>query len=157
MAQIVNSYKATAAISPRARHEVVTEIWGHTAHSTQHMMNKLQGFLTTLVVALSIACIALIVTVAKFNQTQENNPLVTIAHKERQTSNNEPELEIIAINPEPEPESEPEPETPLKEWERNVRLPEHLIPLHYDLYLHPDLATGLFTGQETVFLSLSAV
>jgi len=34
MAQIVNSYKATAAISPRARHEVVTEIWGHTAHST---------------------------------------------------------------------------------------------------------------------------
>ena len=33
-----------------------------------------------------------------------------------------------------------------KEWEENARLPEHLIPLHYQLYLHPDLQEGTFTG-----------
>ena len=33
-----------------------------------------------------------------------------------------------------------------KDWEENARLPEHLIPLHYQLYLHPDLQEGTFTG-----------
>ena len=33
------------------------------------------------------------------------------------------------------------------EWETDPRLPKHLIPLHYDLWLHPDLKTGLFTGE----------
>ena len=37
----------------------------------------------------------------------------------------------------------------LKEpWEKDPRLPRHLIPLHYDLYLHPNLNTGLFTGNR---------
>jgi len=115
-------------------------------------MNKLQGFLSTLVVALAIACIALIVTVSKLNQTPERSNLVEITQKERQTSSEpEPEISIeYESDAEPEPESEPEPQ--LEEWESNVRLPEHLIPLHYDLYLHPDLETGLFTGQVTIHI-----
>ena len=32
------------------------------------------------------------------------------------------------------------------EWEENSRLPSHLLPLHYDLYLHPDLQEGTFQG-----------
>ena len=32
------------------------------------------------------------------------------------------------------------------EWEENSRLPSHLLPLHYDLYLHPDLQEGTFKG-----------
>merc|ERR1712106_771829 len=38
-------------------------------------------------------------------------------------------------------------------WERNVRLPKHLLPLQYDLYLHPDLDTGLFTGDVEIKIS----
>jgi len=100
-------------------------------------MNKLQAFLTTLVIALSIACIALIITVSKLNQTP--GEVVSITQTERQTGEPEPEAYSITYEPEPEPE----PENHMKEWESNVRLPEHLIPLHYDLYLHPDLETGL--------------
>lgn len=33
-----------------------------------------------------------------------------------------------------------------EDWEENARLPEHLIPLHYQLYLHPDLQEGTFKG-----------
>ena len=40
----------------------------------------------------------------------------------------------------------------LKEpWEKDPRLPRHLIPLHYDLYLHPNLNTGLFTGNMLTY------
>ena len=37
------------------------------------------------------------------------------------------------------------------EWEVNSRLPQHLIPLHYDLYLHPDLQEGTFKGRSQSF------
>ncbi len=33
-------------------------------------------------------------------------------------------------------------------WEKDPRLPKHLIPLHYELYLHPNLNTGLFNGNN---------
>ena len=35
-------------------------------------------------------------------------------------------------------------------WEKNVRLPRTVLPLHYDLYLHPDLETGLFSGKVSI-------
>ena len=54
---------------------------------------------------------------------------------------------------EAEPEPEPEP-LGTEPWEKNVRLPKHLLPLHYDLYLHPNLGkrarTFLPQGYEIV-------
>ena len=38
-----------------------------------------------------------------------------------------------------------DPELP---WETNIRLPRSVIPIHYDLYLFPELDTGLFSGNE---------
>ena len=35
-------------------------------------------------------------------------------------------------------------------WEKNVRLPRTILPLHYDLYLQPDLETGLFSGKVAI-------
>merc|ERR550532_1285823 len=36
------------------------------------------------------------------------------------------------------------------DWEENARLPEHLLPLHYELYLHPDLQEGTFKGRVRI-------
>ena len=47
--------------------------------------------------------------------------------------------------PLPEEEEELELHHP---WEKEVRLPRSLVPLHYDLHLHPDLETGLFKGEQ---------
>ena len=33
-------------------------------------------------------------------------------------------------------------------WETNLRLPRSVIPNHYDLYLFPDLTTGMFSGMH---------
>ena len=43
------------------------------------------------------------------------------------------------------------------EWEENSRLPGHLLPLHYDLYLHPDLQEGTFKGLWKFFYFLGDV
>ena len=32
-------------------------------------------------------------------------------------------------------------------WETNLRLPRSVIPVHYDLYLFPDLESGMFSGK----------
>ena len=48
----------------------------------------------------------------------------------------------IVVEEEKTEESEP--------WEKDPRLPKHLIPLHYDLYLHPNLNTGLFNGNKWI-------
>ena len=36
---------------------------------------------------------------------------------------------------------------PLLPWETNLRLPRSVIPVHYDLYLFPDLNNGMFSGK----------
>lgn len=38
----------------------------------------------------------------------------------------------------------------------NYRLPEDVVPLRYDLYLYPDLDTGLFFGTVDIRMSLRA-
>ena len=38
-----------------------------------------------------------------------------------------------------------------EDWEVKARLPDHLIPLHYELYLHPDLQDGTFKGLRQFF------
>ena len=33
-------------------------------------------------------------------------------------------------------------------WEKNPRLSREVLPLHYELYLHPDLDSGTFMGES---------
>lgn len=47
---------------------------------------------------------------------------------------------------EPEPTDAPE--------KIDYRLPTALVPSNYDLYLHPDVETGVFTGHETINITV---
>lgn len=40
-------------------------------------------------------------------------------------------------------------------WEVDYRLPRHQQPLHYQIHLHPDLETGLFTGKVDIFMKIN--
>lgn len=35
-------------------------------------------------------------------------------------------------------------------WEKNVRLPSTILPLHYELYLFPELQEGMFSGRVDI-------
>lgn len=37
----------------------------------------------------------------------------------------------------------------------NFRLPDHIVPVHYDLHLEPDLNTDTYTGSVSIHLSLT--
>jgi len=41
-------------------------------------------------------------------------------------------------------------------WERQYRIPEDTLPLHYDLYLHPDLQAGMFSGQVAIKVAVTS-
>lgn len=38
-------------------------------------------------------------------------------------------------------------------WEESFRLPENVIPEHYELYMHPDLSAKTFSGRVTISLT----
>eukprot|EP00094_Tigriopus_californicus_P000336 TCALIF_00325-PA protein Name:"Similar to Enpep Glutamyl aminopeptidase (Mus musculus)" AED:0.47 eAED:0.47 QI:0/-1/0/1/-1/1/1/0/180 len=35
-------------------------------------------------------------------------------------------------------------------WEENYRIPEDTLPIHYDLYMYPNLETDKFSGHVTI-------
>ena len=40
-----------------------------------------------------------------------------------------------------------------KPWEDDYRIPNDTYANHYDLYLHPDLEAGTFSGKVTVHIT----
>ena len=40
-------------------------------------------------------------------------------------------------------------------WEEDYRIPSDTYATHYDLYLHPDLEAGTFSGKVTVHITAS--
>lgn len=49
-----------------------------------------------------------------------------------------------------------EPLKSLQPWEKNIRLPENILPLHYDLFLHPDINLGKFKGKVEIDLNVTS-
>ena len=41
-------------------------------------------------------------------------------------------------------------------WEKEYRIPTITLPYHYDLYLHPDLEGGDFTGEVTILIGVTS-
>merc|ERR1711936_1228887 len=98
-----------------------------------------QSWLVVLVAILTITCLGLIIGLATLGNSEQLQ---------------QPQKSQAA---EPEPEAEPEAEPVFTEpWEKDVRLPSHLLPLHYDLYLHPDLDTGLFMGRVAIAIEATS-
>ena len=54
--------------------------------------------------------------------------------------------EISTVSQKPVHPVDQEPDLQDDPWEREVRMPKSVIPVHYDLYLFPDLTEGLFSG-----------
>ncbi|KAA0204033.1 hypothetical protein HAZT_HAZT005894 [Hyalella azteca] len=49
-----------------------------------------------------------------------------------------------------------EPDRSTQPWELEYRIPVSTIPYHYDLYLHPDLESGKFTGKVTILVGVTS-
>ncbi|KAK3890035.1 hypothetical protein Pcinc_005999 [Petrolisthes cinctipes] len=47
-------------------------------------------------------------------------------------------------------------EGPKEPWEANYRIPTTTLPHHYDLYLHPNLDTGRFSGRVGILIGVTS-
>ena len=90
--------------------------------------------LAGLVAVLTVVCIALVIALDSYQGEY-------VASEEQAY----PEVE-----PEVEPEGGDGSDAALLKhpWEKNPRLSREVLPLHYDLYLHPDLDSGTFMGES---------
>ena len=43
-----------------------------------------------------------------------------------------------------------------KQWEQNYRIPTASLPIHYDLYLNPNLESGAFSGRVAIQVAVSS-
>ena len=103
------------------------------------MANRSTAILLVLVAALAITCLGLIVALVArggdhddLDASGSGSPLGS-AKRDRTPA---------AV------EEEEEEEKYLTElWETKPRLSPNVYPMHYDLYLHPNLETDMFTGK----------
>jgi len=102
-------------------------------------MNRVQAILATLVGALVIVCLALAVVVSQSNRNSSTGG-TSISSL----------IQTTAPSPVSVSTTTSSVSTSGKKWETDIRLPKHLVPLHYDLWLHPNLKTGLFTGRVRI-------
>ena len=93
--------------------------------------------LAGLVVALTVVCVALVVALDSYR----GNYLADVV---REGSNSEVKPRGHGGGTE---ESDPALPGLKHPWEKNPRLSPEVLPLHYDLYLHPDLDSGTFMGK----------
>ena len=121
--------------------------------------------LVVTVVALFIACIGLLVAlIVNSKNIDKSNTSTTVNEIKRDdignpiisgSTDDDYYSEIIeGGNPEPEPDDNKDDHainnTLIFPWEKNPRLPKSVLPIHYDLFLHPDLTEGLFYGKVDI-------
>ncbi|XP_028045976.2 glutamyl aminopeptidase [Monomorium pharaonis] len=80
---------------------------------------------------LSLICTCLATMVVMLDQTVE------AASYSRSLDSNRPEAFTTAFDP-----------------DKSFRLPKEVVPIHYDLYLHPKLKEGTFTGKATILIDV---
>ena len=100
-------------------------------------IRRTTGFLIFVITALCIGVVALLVLL--FTTPHQQQPVV-----ETINAAGKPEKIVEAVTVGTWP------------WELEYRIPTTTLPLHYDLYLHPNLETGLFTGKVAIHISVLA-
>lgn len=127
-------------------------------------MSRSTGALIACVFGLSVACIGLLIALL----VQSNQGLDNDASSQLQNGAKKPGAPVVNPSTDDdyfEPIEEPEDDywdkaenqedesTTLRfPWETQVRLPRNILPLHYDLYLFPDLEDGgrYFSGKVQI-------
>jgi len=129
-------------------------------------IRKSTGFLAVLVVALAVTSIGLLIALllAKHgtdgeeahpsngkqkSETPIGSPTVSKDWDEEESFVTEKFNEVSTVSQKPVHPLDQEPDLQEDPWEKEVRMPKSVIPVHYDIYLFPDLIEGLFSGRVT--------
>ena len=102
--------------------------------------NKWTMFFATMSVGLSIAVIALAISLSNVSPSSADSGNTTTTNS---TTTATTTMEPTTTSQEP--------------WEREYRLPVDTIPVNYDINLHPDFETGHYSGRVDIHLTTTAV
>lgn len=126
-------------------------------------MNKSTGILVACVLGLSIACVGLLIALSlQSDDSSSSDKNVNPTEKSKNlgspiisgSTDDDFELEGDAKpedwNGEDDSEDQENESILNFPWEKNVRLPSTILPLHYELYLFPELQEGMFSGRVDI-------
>ncbi|MPC77823.1 Glutamyl aminopeptidase [Portunus trituberculatus] len=121
----------------------------------QVFIRRSTAVLLFLVGALCIVCVALLVLLLAPDWRQSGGE--TSAHSMPLDAT--PRTSPAAPAPRNTPVNTPVTTTdtaPKEPWEKEYRIPRTTLPYHYDLYLHPNMEQGDFTGKVTLLIGVTA-
>ena len=126
-------------------------------------VSKSTSILIACVLGLSIACVGLLIALSLQSGGAENGDnSINPTEKSKDigapiiSGSTDNDYELEENDPKSEDWDEDEAEDQENEailnfpWEKNVRLPKSILPLHYELYLFPELETGMFSGKVDI-------
>jgi hypothetical protein len=114
-----------------------------TGSEVQHGRGKLFYCFMWTCLALAVICVCLVVAIIllRRNFTSCDTAAGVIAHAVDVSSHSATDMDGGS-------------EQRSKPWEQDYRLPADTDPIHYDIFLHPDLNNSTFTGRVTIQINV---
>lgn len=132
----------------------------------QVFLRRTTAALLFLIAALSIACVALLVLLLAPDWRDAGGHASGGAGPTASTAGASSLRPRPSGTPAPPPRTTPRPppatspsattQAPKEPWEREYRIPRATLPHHYDLFLHPDLQSGRFSGRVAILVGVTA-
>lgn len=121
----------------------------------QVFVRRSTAALLFLVATLCIVCVALLVLLLA-PDWRDTGGETTSGRLQETTTTPRPQRPVQRTTTPTQAPSTTTSEGPKEPWEAEYRIPKTTLPHHYDLYLHPDLESGRFSGRVGVVIGVTS-
>lgn len=122
----------------------------------QVFVRRSTAVLLCLVGSLCVVCVALLVLLLAPDWRLTGGQTSAMTYDSNPAESTPRKVEAYEVAPSATPTTTTMASTAKEPWEKEYRIPTTTLPHHYDLYLHPDLDSGDFSGRVTILIGVTS-